>query len=78
VARLMLFGAFLLVGFEAFVLIAAPGTCMCPMRSEPPLLVQWLVPAVGFGMQAIGLAWMIRICRADPEGRSSSFRAARR
>jgi hypothetical protein len=70
----MLFTACLVIGFEALLFVAAPGSCMCPMFSEPPPLSPWLIPAVGVGAQALGLAWMIRIYRADPEGHRSWWR----
>ena len=34
--------------------------------------------AVGGGLHLVGLAWMVRIVRADPEGGRSNWRAFRR
>ncbi len=76
-ARLILFTACFVVAFEALLFIAAPGSCMCPMISEPPPLVPWLIPAIGVGAQALGLAWMIRIYRVDPEAHASHWRFER-
>jgi hypothetical protein len=40
--------------------------------------VGWLVPAVGVAVNIAGLAWMIRICHADPEAHPSFWRFRRR
>jgi hypothetical protein len=72
-ARLMLVAVLATDALVALLFIATPN-CMCPMYIEPPPVSQLLVPAVGVGAQAIGLAWMIRIYRADPEGHRSWWR----
>jgi hypothetical protein len=69
----MLYAAFLLVGFEAFLFIAQPNY-IGPMMAEPPPIWTWLLPVFGVAAQAIGLAWMIRIYRTDPEGHRSWWR----
>jgi hypothetical protein len=76
-AQAMLFIACAVVVFEAFLFITAPSGCMCPMPGEPPPMLGWLVPAIGIGGQALGIAWMIRIYRADPEAAPSSWRSKR-
>jgi Flp pilus assembly protein TadB len=72
----MLLIAFAVVAFEVFLFIARPNY-MGPMFDEPPPIMGWLIPAIGIAAQALGLAWMIRIYRADPEGRRSWFRFTR-
>jgi hypothetical protein len=72
-ARLMLVAVLATDALVALLFIATPN-CMCPLYIEPPPFSQWLVPAIGVGAQAIGLAWMIRIYRADPEGHRSWWR----
>ena len=69
----MLTAVFLLVGLEAFLFIAQPNY-IGPMTMEPPPMLTWLIPAIGVAVQVIGLAWMIRIYRADPEGHRSWWR----
>jgi hypothetical protein len=73
-ARLMLFFAFMLVGLEVSLFVAAP-TYMGPMFVQS----NWVLSVQGLGIaaQAIGLVWMIRIYRADPEEHPSSFRVTR-
>jgi hypothetical protein len=63
----------------ALLVIAAPGSCMCPMYSEPPPLLLGLslgslLFVIGIALHLGGLAWMIRIYRADPEGHRSWWR----
>ena len=43
----------------------------------PPDPLSMSLPALGFVVYLIGLAWMIRIYRADPEGHRSSWRFGR-
>ena len=43
---------------------------------EPPRFV-WLIPAFGIALNLAGLAWMIRIVRADPERHASFWRSKR-
>jgi hypothetical protein len=75
-ARLMLVSVFAIDAFVALLFTATPN-CMCPMYIEPPPMLHWLIPAIGVGAQAIGLAWMTRIYRADPEGHRSWWRFER-
>jgi len=75
-ARLMLA---IVVGIEAvvaFLFLTAPPSG--PLYVEPPGAVGWLVPAVGVAVNIAGLAWMIRICHADPEAHPSFWRFRRR
>ena len=76
-ARLILYVAIALdVLLALLVYVWAPNT-MGPMFSAPPRHM-WLIPAFGIALNLAGLAWMIRIVRADPEAGSSSWRAFRR
>lgn len=59
------------------LLFVAQPTYIGPMSLEPPPFLWWLIPAVGIGVNLLGLAWLIRIYRADPEGGQSSWRLRR-
>ena len=81
-ARLMLFAAIALDAFVVFLFVAQPATMGGPNTSgpmfipvEPPSRLVWLVPAFGILLNVVGLAWMVRILRADPEGGPSAWRA---
>ena len=78
IARTLLVGALILDGMAAFILLNGPNT-IGPMFVEPPSAssVLRLVPAVGFVVNLVGLAWMVRILRADPEAHPSWWRAVR-
>jgi hypothetical protein len=64
----------------ALLFIATPH-CMCPMFNEPPSLIGLplgsVIAAIGIALHLGGLAWMVRILRADPEGRPASWRFLR-
>ncbi len=67
------------IGLDAFVVLLflnLPHTSG-PIYAEPPSVVGWLVPAVGVVVNVIGLAWMVRIYRADPEAHPSFWRFRR-
>jgi hypothetical protein len=59
-----------IMGLQWLLIIAAPGY----MGSQPAF--PWLAPSVAIAMQAIGLAWMMRIYRAsfDPEPDQHAWR----
>ncbi len=76
-ARGLLLLAIALDALLALLFLAAP-TSRGPMFQEPPAMPLWLVPVVGIGLNLLGLAWMIRLYRADPEAGRSSWRATRR
>jgi Flp pilus assembly protein TadB len=63
--------------FVALLFVATPN-CMCPMFNEPPSLIGLplgsVIAAVGITLHLAGLAWMVRILRADPEGHRSWWR----
>jgi hypothetical protein len=73
----MLFIAFALVVGVDVLLYLGQSNHLGPMFDEPPPVVGWLIPAIGVAAQALGLGWMIRIYRADPEAAPSSWRLKR-
>jgi hypothetical protein len=66
--------AFAAIPFSLFLLVAAPGSTGPMFVSERVRLLEVLIPAIGFGGMVVGLAWMIRIHRADPEAGERSWR----
>ena len=56
----------------AFWYVAAPGASM-PMFWKPPLLVALAPWAGGIGL-VVGIAWMVRLSRPDPEPGERSWR----
>ena len=72
IARGLVTAALVLLAFVAFLFLGLPD------RSGPlfePGLIEWIVPGLGIlGILGIlvGLAWMVRIFRADPEPDSSA------
>jgi Flp pilus assembly protein TadB len=76
-ARLILFVAIALDILLVLLFVSQPNY-MSPMSSEPPSRLVLLIPAFGIALNLAGLAWMIRIVRADPEAGASSWRAFRR
>jgi hypothetical protein len=76
IARSLIVFAALLVGLVLFLWIAAPGSPGVPMF-QPRIL--GLTYDVAFGIAGLagmfaGLGWMIRICRADPEPDTRTWR----
>jgi hypothetical protein len=69
-ARLMLAAAILAVAFIILFGLAAPNYMYTPEPNPPDVLV-FGIPVLGF---VIGLAWMWRILRADPEPDSEAWR----
>lgn len=76
-AQLMLFAT---IAADVFlVLLRVPGPSFIgPMTAEPPSPLIWSLPAVGILIHVAGLAWMVRIVRADPERGLTSWRAMHR
>jgi hypothetical protein len=74
-ARRILFAAIALDAFVVFTFVAGPTTTGGLMGPVSP--VAWIVPGVGILMNIAGLAWMVRILRADPEGAPRNWRATR-
>jgi hypothetical protein len=69
-ARLMLAAAILTVAFIILFVLAAPDYMYTP-EPKPPDVIVFGIPVLGF---VIGLAWMWRILRADPEPDSEAWR----
>lgn len=69
--------AVLAIGGAVLALIAAPGSMGGGIGDGPqigPIPVGMFLPLVGIGGVIIGLAWMIRIHRADPEPDQHAWR----
>jgi len=79
-ARGLLF-AVMAIDVLVVLLFAAAPRGIGPMFEAPPMVVGLplgsLIVAIGIALHLGGLAWMVRIYRADPEAHPSSFRAAR-
>jgi hypothetical protein len=77
-AQLLLGAVLVLDGVLAFLLIVAPPNMMGPMFETPPsafgLPLGSVIAAIGIALHLGGLAWMVRILRADPEAHSSWWR----
>jgi hypothetical protein len=69
-ARLMLAAAILAVAFIILIVLAAPNYMYTP-EPKPPDVFMLGIPVLGF---VIGLAWMWRILRANPEPDSEVWR----
>ena len=54
--------------------IAAPQFPGGPMFERQPGRLEVLLPWVGVAMYLVGLVWMVRISRANPEAGESSWR----
>jgi hypothetical protein len=76
-ARWMLLVALVVDAFGVCLWIAAPNFIEAA-RIGPPSTLESLVPVVGVAMNVVGLGWMVRIYRADPEAHSSFWRYHRR
>ena len=64
--------ALALPAFAGFWYVARPGF-MGDGLHEPPL-IDTLIPWVGVGLFIVGLVWMIRLSRPDPEAGERSWR----
>ena len=74
VARLILAIAIGLDGFAALLLLNAPHT----MGGDPPPSgLGLLIVLAGLAANVIGLAWMMRIYRLDPDAHRSFWRSRR-
>jgi hypothetical protein len=69
------------IGLTAFGFLAAPGDMGPPMFSGPPYLLglpaDVVLAAIGIVGPVVGLVWMIRIHRADPEPDQHAWRYRR-
>jgi hypothetical protein len=71
IARGLVMAVLVLLAFVGFLFLGLPD------RSGPlfePGLIEWIVPGLGIMGILVGLAWMVRILRADPEPDSSAWR----
>ena len=66
-ARSLFAAVLILLAFVAFLFLNMPNTF-------GPYLIEWIAPGLGILGILVGLAWMIRILRADPEPNSSAWR----
>jgi membrane protein YdbS with pleckstrin-like domain len=71
-ARLMFVSAIAPVALLALLFLAAPQT----MGPDPGPSVQWFA-AAGVALYVLGVVWMIRIYRLDPEAHQSFWRSNR-
>jgi hypothetical protein len=78
VARALFAEAVFMIGFLAFILVMGPNT-IDPMMRPSGLVTAMgiIVPGAGAIGLLIGLAWMWRILRANPEPDSRSWRYRR-
>jgi hypothetical protein len=77
VARLILAGTIALDAALVVLVASAPDTMGGGGWFPEPPRFGWLIPAAGVALHLAGLAWMIRIVRADPERHPSFFRSTR-
>ena len=70
-ARMMFAAAIIALAVYAFLFVAAPNFTDGFYNPGP---IGLLVPAIGVAALAVGLVWMIRILRADPEPDAKSWR----
>jgi hypothetical protein len=69
-ARSLFAAVLILLAFVAFLFLSLPNT----FGHFEPGLIEWIAPGVGILGILVGLAWMVRILRADPEPDSSTWR----
>lgn len=65
--------AFAVPLFAVFLYLAMPGGPGPMFPGEPPP-IETFVPWTGVGLFLVGLVWMIRLSRPDPEGGERSWR----
>ena len=68
--RLMILGVLVVLSFPAFLFIAAPNFT----GGYDPRPIGLIVPAIGVVGLVVGLIWMVRIFRADPEPKTKGWR----
>jgi protein-S-isoprenylcysteine O-methyltransferase Ste14 len=72
IARGLVTAVLVLLAFVACLFLSMPNT-MGGGFFEPSL-TEWILPGLGVLGILLGLAWMVRIFRADPEPDSSAWR----
>lgn len=70
--RWMILGVLVVLSFPAFLFIAAPNSM--GQTGYDPGPIGLTVPAIGVVGLVVGLIWMVRIFRADPEPRTKGWR----
>jgi hypothetical protein len=70
-ARALFTAVLILLAFVAFLFLSLPHTFHPYFE---PGLMEWIAPGIGILGILVGLAWMVRILRADPEPDSSAWR----
>ena len=77
-AQSILLVAILMDALAALILLTPSTTMGGAMMPVPGFPTGSIILAVGMALNVMGIAWMVRILRADPEGGRSSWRAFRR
>jgi hypothetical protein len=72
IARGLVIAVLVLLASVAILFLNIPNTMGGP--SFEPNLTEWILPGLGVLGILVGLAWMWRILRADPEPDSSAWR----
>ena len=76
-ARALIVGALVFDGIVAVVLLSQPQGIGPTFAVPPSPSIADLCLAIGLILNVLGLAWMVRILRADPEAHPSWWRAVR-
>jgi zinc transporter ZupT len=77
IARLMIVIAIVLPVMPGALVLSASRTMIGPMHSEDLNPLAAIVVGAGILAYVVGLAWMIRIHRTDPEAHRSFWRSRR-
>jgi hypothetical protein len=72
IARGLVTAVLVVLAFVTLLFLNLPNTMGGP--SFEPSLTEWIMPGLGVLGIVVGLAWMVRILRADPEPDSSAWR----
>jgi hypothetical protein len=70
-ARSLFAAVLILLAFVGFLFLSLPNTFHPDFE---PSLIEWIGPGLGILGILVGLAWMVRILRAEPEPDSSAWR----
>jgi protein-S-isoprenylcysteine O-methyltransferase Ste14 len=70
-ARSLFTAVLIFLAFAAFLFLSPPNHTGGFFE---PSLIEWIAPGLGILGILVGLAWMVRIIRADPEPDSSAWR----
>jgi protein-S-isoprenylcysteine O-methyltransferase Ste14 len=72
IARGLVTAVLVLLAFVGLLFLNLPDPMGAPFFE--PSLSEWILPGLGVLGILVGLAWMVRILRADPEPDSSAWR----